>query len=149
MKYAMYAATLALTAILANAQQHTPSVQKTTASNASQSLRAIEVKNRQLLTATLLRSHAESVNRTLRVLAERLQTISVHAAAGELTAEQSERLKLAEVRTTIARLETTSAVYESQLASIDDQNDFSDSELVVLRAERTVSVKEHTGENSR
>jgi len=123
MKHTMYAATLVLTAILASAQV-TPAQSLTRVSDDDESVLAVEAEDQQLLAAALLRSYAERVNSLLRDLAQRLQTISSRAAADELSPEQSERLKLAAARATIARLETTSAVYESQLAPIEDEDDF-------------------------
>ncbi|HVH87060.1 MAG TPA: hypothetical protein VM912_10060, partial [Terriglobales bacterium] len=99
--------------------------------------------NQQLLSAALLHSYAASVNNLLSELAGRLEVISQHAAAGEVSQQNAMFLKLAATRATIARLQTISAVYDFQLVSRDDDDlDSSDCGLTTLRAKSTVTVEE-------
>jgi hypothetical protein len=107
-----------------------------------------DAENQQLLAAALLHSYATSVNNLLSNLANRLQVISQHAAAGEVSQQNALLLKFAATRATIARLETISAVYDSQLVSNEDDLDSDDGAVSTLRSKSTVSVKElqHEGD---
>jgi hypothetical protein len=146
MKYAIYTTIVVLAAVLAQGQKAPTATTKmdipVPASEGGRALRVADMENQQLLAAALLRSYATCVNGLLHDLAFRLQTISQHAAAGQLTPEEAQRLKLAATRATIARLETISAVYDSQLVSNDNDEDSDDDEPAVLGAKSTVSVDE-------
>ena len=107
-------------------------------------------EDQQLLAAALLHSYATSVNNLLGELASHLQVISQHAAAGELSQQNALLLKLAATRSTIARLETLSAVYGAQLVSMPDvAADSNNSALNTLGSKNTVSVKELQRESAK
>lgn len=104
---------------------------------------SIDSENQQLLAAALLHSYATSVNALLLSLASQLHAISQHAAAGELPQQKALALKFAATRATITRLETLSAVYDSQvLLRADGDSKFDDSAPGTLWGKRTVSVQE-------
>jgi hypothetical protein len=107
-------------------------------------------EDQQLVAAALLHSYATSVNNLLGDLASHLQVISQHAAAGELSRQNTLLLKLAATRATIARLETLSAVYGAQLVSMPDvAADSNNYALNTLGAKSTVSVEELQHESAK
>jgi hypothetical protein len=107
-------------------------------------------EDQQLVAAALLHCYAASVSNLLGDLAGHLQAISQHAAAGELSQQNALLLKLAATRSTIARLETLSAVYDAQLVSIHDvAADSNNDALKTLGSKNTVSVKELQRESAK
>jgi hypothetical protein len=65
--------------------------------------------------AVLTQGYAVRVNGLLRDVHTTLQEISDRLAAGRLTPQQAQTLKLAATRYMIERLETVSAVYDAEL----------------------------------
>jgi hypothetical protein len=143
-KFGICIAILTLAPILGQAQAPTTANKPQISARSSEDGKAHSIEvNQQLLAAALLHSYAASVNNLLSDLADRLEVISQHAAAGEVSQQNAMLLKLAATRATIARLETISAVYDSQFTSNDDDDlDSNDHVLSMLRAKSTVTVKE-------
>lgn len=144
MKFAIYIAILTLAPTLGQAQMPTTANKPQISARSAEDEKARSTElNQQLLSAALLHSYAASVNNLLSELAGRLEVISQHAAAGEVSQQNAMFLKLAATRATIARLQTISAVYDFQLVSRDDDDlDSSDCGLTTLRAKSTVTVEE-------
>jgi hypothetical protein len=90
--------------------------------------------------AQVTHDYAAQVDGVLRDVHARLEKISAQVAAGRLTSEHGQELKLAATRDAISRLDALAAVYDARLQSKESSG--MKTGPVVRAASSTVSVEE-------